>query len=177
MSWLLNSWEDIVRVAIVAVLGYLAFAMIIRLSGKRTISKLNTFDLILSIVIGSLLARTILARDAALLEGVVALVTLIIMQVLFTRLATREAIIRDLVHPRPSLLFYRGELHLSRMHRERISNEDIRQAVRSSGLSSMDEVEVVVLEPDGKLSVIRKSASGRNDALGSMITGKREPPF
>lgn len=177
-NWLFNSWEDIARVVVVAVLGYLTFTIIIRFSGKRTISKMNTFDIILSIAIGSLLGRTILAKDAALLESVAALGTLILMQALFTWMSTRHAGIRDLVHPRPALLFYHGELFLSTMHRARVSNEDIREAVRSKGMASMDEVDAVVLEPDGKLSIVKRSPSGNEDTLSSMIgPRKRDPPF
>lgn len=84
----------------IAVLGYPAFALILQLSGKRTISKKNTFDLFLSIAIGSLLGRTILSPDAVLLEAVATLLTPALLQALFTWLSTKQASVRDLVRPR-----------------------------------------------------------------------------
>jgi uncharacterized membrane protein YcaP (DUF421 family) len=169
MEWFFGGWEGVIRVIVIAISAYLAYAIILRISGKRTLSKMNTFDLILSIAIGSLLGRTILAKDVALIESIAAIATLIAMQILFTWASTRNETIRDLVHPKPVLLFYHGQFLDAQMKRERVAREDIREATRIRGIASLDDVDAVVIEGDGKFAVIKKSGSGEEDALGTMV--------
>ncbi|MDD4253169.1 MAG: DUF421 domain-containing protein, partial [Methanoculleus horonobensis] len=70
----------LVRVLIVGVCAYVALVIIVRLSGKRTLSSMNAFDFIVNVAVGSILASTIVSRDVSLAEGVLALGILVVLQ-------------------------------------------------------------------------------------------------
>ena len=79
-----DSWGGLVRVALVGVLAYSALVLLLRVSGKRTLSKMNAFDLIVTVALGSTLASIITSKDVALAEGMVAFVVLIGLQFVLT---------------------------------------------------------------------------------------------
>lgn len=72
-----DSWNDLVRVLTMAALAYPTLIAVVRVSGERTLSKMNAFDLVITVALGSTLATTLLNRQVALLEGVVALALLV----------------------------------------------------------------------------------------------------
>jgi uncharacterized membrane protein YcaP (DUF421 family) len=67
-----NGWQSLLRTLVVGVLAYVALMVILRLSGNRTLSKMNAFDFIVTIALGSTLATVLLSSDVALAEGVLA---------------------------------------------------------------------------------------------------------
>ncbi|MEI8624595.1 hypothetical protein P4S67_10000 [Pseudoalteromonas sp. B137] len=76
--------QGLVRVLIIGVLGYVALVFWLRVSGKRTLSKWNVFDFVVTIALGSILASVIISKSVALLEGILAFVVLIGLQYLIT---------------------------------------------------------------------------------------------
>jgi uncharacterized membrane protein YcaP (DUF421 family) len=163
-----ESWADLGRILIVGALAYAALILLLRISGKRTLSKMNAFDFIITVAMGSTLATILLSRDVTLSEGVVALALLIALQFVITWSAVRRGSIRKLITSDPSLLFYRGEFLRDAMRRERVSEGAVRSAVRDAGSLSLEAVEAVVLETDGSLSVVASSSlPGRPDGVGN----------
>jgi len=126
---------------------------------------MNAFDFVITVALGSTLATIILSRDTPLAEGVLALGLLIFLQFAITWLAVRSQAINRLVKAEPRLLLHRGEFLHSVMKAERVPDEEILQALRNQGIASPAEVEAVVLETDGTLSVVRKPAEGGASAL------------
>lgn len=86
---------------VVGTLAYVALVAWLRLTGKRTVSKWNAFDLIVTIALGSTLATALLTEDVALLESVVAMGLLIMLQYTITHVAVRAGWMRRLVKNRP----------------------------------------------------------------------------
>ena len=72
-----HNWEEIVRILVVGPLAYAALILMLRVSGKRTLSKMNAFDLVVSVALGSLLATILLSKDVSLAEGIAAFSMLI----------------------------------------------------------------------------------------------------
>jgi len=103
-----NTWAGLVRISIVGTLAYVALVLLLRISGKRTLSKMNAFDLVVTMALGSTLATIILSRDVALAEGVLAFAVLIGLQYAVTWLSVRSQAISRFVKSDPTLLFYRG---------------------------------------------------------------------
>ncbi|TFE00581.1 DUF421 domain-containing protein [Jeotgalibacillus salarius] len=151
-----NDWETIGRTLLVGVLAYIGLIMILRVSGKRTLSKMNAFDLIVTVALGSTLATILLSKDVALAEGITAYFVLIAMQYIFTWLSVRSVTVSKLIKSQPELLFYNGEFYRGAMKKSRILEIEMLQAARSNGLSSFEEVLAVVLETDGSFSVVKK---------------------
>lgn len=152
-----QSWSELLRVVIIGVLAYVALVTLLRLLGNRTLAKMNAYDLVVTFALGSTLAATILSQDVSLAEGITAFALLMTMEVLITWLSEHSSTFRELIESEPTLLFFRGRFLRAQMHRARVSKDDVREAVRKNGFDSVDEVEAVVLEPDGSFSVIRHS--------------------
>lgn len=160
-----DSWFGIVRILIVGVLAYVGLIVWLRVSGKRTLSKWNAFDFIVTIALGSTLATVIISKDVVLIEGLIALVLLIALQFVITRLSVKFDWMENLIKAKPALLFEKGEFLHSVMRKQRVTEGEIRMAIRSKGLGAIEEVEAVVLETDGTFSVITKSADNSKSAL------------
>lgn len=77
-----DSWESILRTLIISVLAYGSLVVILRISGKRTLSKMNAYDLIVTVALGSTLATVLLNKDVALADGVLTFILLISLQYL-----------------------------------------------------------------------------------------------
>ncbi|WP_319001061.1 hypothetical protein [Halomonas sp. SBBP1] len=84
-----NGWGNLLRVIIVGVLAYAALVVFLRISGNRTLSKMNAFDLIVTVALGSTLATVLLSKDVALAEGAVAMALLISLQFIITWFSVR----------------------------------------------------------------------------------------
>ncbi|MBS8266696.1 DUF421 domain-containing protein [Mesobacillus boroniphilus] len=157
-----NSWEAALRPLIIGLLAYSALVLLLRVSGKRTLSKMNAFDLIVTVALGSTLATTLLNKNIALVEGIAAFLILIALQYLVAWLSIRSSRFKKLIKSEPQLLFYRGNYLKEKIVKERVLEVEILQAARSSGINSMHQVEAVVLETDGTISVIKKTESETN---------------
>ena len=153
-----DGWEAIVRTLAVGVSGYVALIALLRMSGKRTLSKMNAFDLVVTVALGSTLATMLLARDVSLAQGVVACALLVGLQLAITWSAVRWSWVGALVKAEPRLLLVRGELLRGAMRQERVTEDEVRTAVRAAGLDALADAEAVVLETDGSLSVVCRAS-------------------
>ena len=172
-----NNWDRIWRTLIIGVLAYVALVFILRISGKRTLSKMNAFDFIVTIALGSTLATILLSKDTALAEGIVALSLLVFLQFIITWLSVRSKKFQQLIKSTPALLFYRGSFLQHELKKERITQEEINAKLRQKGIEDVRTVDAVVLETDGTLSVIpeiRKETglSSLNNVINPLEEGK-----
>ena len=149
-----GSWSGLLRVVVVGLLAYVALVGLLRVSGKRTLSKLNAFDLVVTVALGSTLATILLSKDTPLVEGVLAFALLIGMQFAITWLSIRSSTVSSLVKSQPALLLYRGELLPEALRRERVTEAEVRAAVREAGFASLGAVAAVVLETDGSITAV-----------------------
>ncbi len=151
---LFNSWTAIWRVLLVGSLAYAALVILLRTSGKRTLSKLNAFDLIVTVALGSTLATVLLSKDVALAEGVVALALLIALQFIIAWTSVRSSGFESTIKSEPTLLMHNGRFLDTAMREQRITRTEVLAAVRASGHAGTARVAAVVLETDGTISVM-----------------------
>jgi uncharacterized membrane protein YcaP (DUF421 family) len=149
-----DSWTGLLRVLVVGVLTYAGLVLLLRASGKRTLSKLNAFDLVVTVALGSTLATILLSGDVALAEGLVAFALLIGLQLAITWLSVRWPAVQGLVKAEPTLLLHRGRPLERALRRERVTLEEIDAVIRAQGIASREQVDAVVLETDGSMSVL-----------------------
>jgi uncharacterized membrane protein YcaP (DUF421 family) len=161
---LFESWMSVGRTVLAAVLAYAWLVGLLRVSGKRTLAKLNAFDLVITVALGSTLATVVLSKDVPLLDGLLALLLLVLLQYIVAWLNVRSAAFRKAVKNSPTVLVSRGEFHEEQLARERIVEGEVRQAMRNAGFADPAGV-TVILETDGTLSVLcepdRDAASRR----------------
>ena len=151
---LFDNVTGLVRVLFVGIAAYAALVTFLRFSGKRTLSKMNAFDLVVTVALGSTLATIILSKDVPLAEGLLALALLIALQWVVAWGSERSQWISELVKSDPQVLYHRGAMIERALRRERVTPEEIEAAARGSGHGNLDEVETVLLETDGSFSVI-----------------------
>lgn len=157
-SMLFQSWSGIFRTIIVGILAYITLVLFLRLSGKRTLAKLNAFDLVVTVALGSTLSAILLQESIALAEGAVALGLLIFMQFLVTFTSVRWPAFARAVRSEPTLLAHNGEFCDGTLKKERITRDEALSAIRSAGGRDVSDVSHLVLESDGTLSTALRSS-------------------
>ncbi|WP_141327266.1 DUF421 domain-containing protein [Myxococcus sp. AB025B] len=167
---LFDRWSDLGRVLLVGGAAYVALVLMLRLSGPRTLSKLNAFDLVVTVALGSTLATVLLSSDVSLAEGLLAFAVLIGLQFLVTWTSVRWRGFNKLVKSEPVMLVHQGRLLPLAMRRARVVEDEVRSVLREQGVARLEEVEAVVLETDGSMSVIRQ-----HDAPSETLSRMRAP--
>src|SRR5688500_12117448 len=135
MSVLFNSWSGIGRTIVAGVLAYLALVVLLRVSGKRTLSKMNAFDLVVTVALGSTLATIVLSKDVALAAGMAAYAVLIAMQFVIAWRSVRSKAVSRLVKSEPRRLVYQGRFLRDAMRRERVVEAEVLAALRNQGVA------------------------------------------
>ena len=151
-----DNWQGIARVVVIGLSAYAALIALLRISGKRTLSKLNAFDLVVTVALGSTFATVLLSKDVALAEGIAAFAVLIFGQCAIALLSVHFAGVRRVVKSEPRVLLYRGRLLNDAMREERVTADEIASVVRGAGLGSLEQAGAVVLETDGSFHVLPK---------------------
>ncbi|MEV4715473.1 YetF domain-containing protein [Micromonospora sp. NPDC049374] len=165
VTMVLNNPADLVRLLVVAAIIYPALVVILRVSGKRTLSKLNAFDFVVTVALGSTLATILLSRDVSLVEGILALILLVALQYAVALLAVRWPPSQKVLKARPTMLLRDGQLRIVTLRSTRVAESEIRQAARSQGAGDLHDLAAVVLETDGSLSIITRGQLGDGSTL------------
>lgn len=168
-----DDWASLGQILIKAVIGFAALVALFRVAGKRSIAKLNAFDLVLVFTVGSILATTILNTDTTISEGLLALVLLVGLQWLTAWLATRSGSFRTVIKSQPTLLAYDGEMLKANMKQERIAEVEVQSALRQHGIHDIKQVKAVILETEGEISVL---ATNDGDPTASLRISGIELP-
>jgi len=163
-----DTWADIGRVLIVGAAAYAVLIVLLRIFGKRTLSQLNAFDFIVTVALGSTLATILLSSDVSWAEGAAALALLGVLQFVVALTSSRWTALRRTITAEPTVLLRDGELDEAALRRTRLNPSEVRQAVRSSGIGDLGKVAIVVLEANGKLSVISSDKAGDLSALADV---------
>jgi uncharacterized membrane protein YcaP (DUF421 family) len=154
---LFESWSGLGRILLVGVLAYVALVVILRISGKRVLTKLNAFDLVITVALGSTLSAVLLDKSVPLVEGVLGLALLVFLQFAITWLSVRSRPFSRLVKSEPTLLLHKGRLLDGALVEQRVTREEVLAALRAQGAADPAEVAAVVLETDGSMSVIARA--------------------
>ncbi|WP_143960537.1 DUF421 domain-containing protein [Litoribacter populi] len=149
-----EDWNSIFRTFIITIIAYISLITMLRASGKRTLSKMNAFDFVITVALGSTLANVSLNKDVALLDGVLALFILISLQFIITWLSVRVSFIKGLVTSTPSLILYKGRPLEKAMKHERVTIEEIRSKARDQGFASLANIDAIILETTGSITII-----------------------
>lgn len=163
-----DGWYPLVRTLVIGLLAYGTVILFLRISGRRTLAKMNAFDLIVTVSLGSTLSAILISKDVALAQGAAALALLIGLQFLITWSSVRIQWIRRLVTGEPALLLFRGHPIPEAMRKSRVTEDELRAAIRSSGSGSLEAVGAVVLETDGSFSVLQGPSGTASSSLADV---------
>ena len=163
-----NSWQSIARIMILTLLAYTSLVFLLRSSGKRTLSKMNAFDFIVTIALGSTLASVILSKDISWADGFVAFFSLIFLQFLITWISVRVAWFKKIITSQPALLIYKGELLQKVIKKERITMEEINVAIRKKSVTDIGKIDILILETTGEFTVIPQLSEAENNVFADV---------
>lgn len=150
---------NMLQIISLTVLVYFSLVFILRIAGKRTLSEINAFDLLVTITIGSIAATTMISENTSFFDGIVAVITLVFLQYIISKLDVHFKFVGDKIISEPTLLYYNGEFLQNNMKKTRVTKKDILQQVRLQSETTITNIDAVVLESNGKLSVIKKSSN------------------
>jgi uncharacterized membrane protein YcaP (DUF421 family) len=152
--WIFNiSLLDIAfRTAII----YVVVLVGIRLTGKREVGQMATYELVLILLIANAVQNAMTGPDTSLTGGVVGACTLLIINAIVTRVSSRSRTLRAAIEGTPTVLILKGKTIIKNLEKEHIAHEELEQALREHGISTSDDVGIAVLEVDGSISVLKK---------------------
>lgn len=167
--FLWNGWSPLFRIISVGSISYLTLLILLRIMGKRTLARMTAFDFVITIATGSAFGRILTASDISISESITAFLLLVCLHVSFSFLSMRFDRFKGLITTDPTLLYHRQNFLLRNMRRTKIRQDELLGAARKEGFASLDEVEAIIFESDGSLSVLAKSESDKNSTYSGII--------
>ena len=149
-----NGWKPLIHIAVTGLIGYVALIIFLRLSGKRTLSRMNAYDMVMTMALGSVLTKAMLTPDQSIAETVFAIFLLILFQFLVSFAAFRWKWAATLAAPSPCVLYHDGQFIEAALRNERVRRSEIEDTVKEKGLTDMTMVDTVILAANGELSVL-----------------------
>lgn len=133
---------------------YVVVLFALRVMGKSELSKLSTFQMVVLFMIAELASIPIDTPTASLITGVIAIFTLMLLQVLFSYLSIKSERFKNLINGRPSIIVDKGKINVKEMERLRVNINDLFEHLRIGNCPSLSDVEYAVMESNGQLSII-----------------------
>jgi len=151
---------------------YVHIVALMRISGKRSLADMTTFDFVTNVSLGSILPAAIVTRGIAFWTGLAVMTTLVALQWLVTWLASRSDAFQSLVANPPRLLYFDGNLQHRNLRRERISEQQLHSKIRERGYASLEELDAVILETSGVFALLPRGT--RNAPLVAEVRPSTE---
>ncbi|OUN01397.1 MAG: hypothetical protein BAA04_06090 [Firmicutes bacterium ZCTH02-B6] len=136
---------------------YVALLVVVRLTGKREMGHVSPFDFVVAILIAEVAVLPIAEPQRPVWNGLVPLATIVFAELALSWLTLKSQRVRDVVTGRPSIVIRDGRLVEEELRSVRFCIDDLLESLRSKDVADITDVEVAILEPNGSLSVIRKS--------------------
>ena len=140
---------------------YVAVILFTRIFGKRSFSKMSSFDFAMTVAVGSIIATTILSESVSLLQGLVGLLTVYILQ-LTAAFFRRWKLFRKIIDNEPLLLMDRTKILEDNLRKARVTKGDLRSKLREANVLELNEIRAVVFETTGDIVVLHSSDSDRS---------------
>jgi uncharacterized membrane protein YcaP (DUF421 family) len=145
-----------------AVVIYVVLWLLIRVSGRRTLAELSTFDFILFLVIGGATQRALIGQDYSLTNAFIVITTLIVIDILVGLLERDFRFVSKIIKGVPTILVDDGHLLTGRMRRARVSTDEIMERARTlHGLETLEQIKYAILEASGDISIIPRDKPAR----------------
>jgi uncharacterized membrane protein YcaP (DUF421 family) len=132
--------------------------LVMRVSGRRELSSLTPFDLLLLVIVGDLIQQGVTQTDASVTGAMIAVATIAGLSVFASWLAFRFRTARRILEGDPIVLVQDGNIIDRNLSRERMTEEELAEEMRMSQIGSLDEVSWAILEASGKISFIKKQS-------------------
>jgi len=153
--------DSVLRAAVI----YLFLVVVLRLAGRRTLSEITTFDLVLLLIISEATQQALLGEDHSMTNAFLVILTLVAIDIGLSLLKQRSRALEKWLDGLPTVIVEDGVPLHSVMTRARVDEADVLAAARQlQGLERMDQIKYAVLEPSGGITVIPKPPGGSGRA-------------
>ena len=136
---------------------YVVVLFALRVMGKSELSKMSTFQMVVLFMIAELASIPIDSPSSSLINGGVAIFTLLFLEVLSSYVSIKNEKFKNFINGRPSIIIDKGMLNVKEMERLRITINDLFEQLRIGNCPSITDVEYAVMESNGQLSIIAKT--------------------
>lgn len=141
------------------VIMYVLVVTTLRLMGKRQIGELEASELVVTIIVSEIAALPITDPQIPLLKVILSIFILMFLEVLLSFLAYKSISVRTLLYGKPSMFVEKGKLNQHEMKKQRFNIADLMEEIRSNGAVSLSQVDYVIMETNGRVSVITNAKS------------------
>jgi uncharacterized membrane protein YcaP (DUF421 family) len=143
-------------IALRAIVLYVFIVFVTRVVGRRELSSLSPFDLILLIILGDAIQQGLTQDDYSLTGAMIAVGTIATLQVVTSYVSFRSTRARKVLEGLPIVVIERGKLVAENLKRERMTEDEVAEEMRQQQIGSFDEVEWAIVETNGSISFIKK---------------------
>ncbi|NNE76701.1 MAG: DUF421 domain-containing protein [Pricia sp.] len=147
------SFQSVLSILVCAVGIYLAVILLTRICGKRSFSKMSSFDFAMTVAVGSIIATTILSSSVKLIDGLIGTTAVYLLQ-MGVALARRIEVIQKIVDNSPLLLMDGDKILDDNLRKARVTRSDLRSKLREANITQLSQIKAVVFETTGDISVL-----------------------
>ncbi len=165
-KWFETTWQEVIAIGLTATGIYVAVILFTRIAGKRSFSKMSSFDFAMTVAVGSIIATTVLSASVSLAAGIVGLAAVYVLQIL-AAILRRYAAFRKAIDNTPLLLMEGSQILYKNLRKARVTEGDLRSKLREANVLQLENVRAVVFETTGNISVIHTSE--KDEELNSWL--------
>ncbi|MCU9809124.1 DUF421 domain-containing protein [Paraclostridium sp. AKS46] len=133
---------------------YMAVLISLRIMGKGEIAEMNSFDLVITLLIAEVAAIPMQNNEIPIIYGIASITGLVFMQIIISFLTLKFKSIRFLLNGNPAILIDKGRLNYKALKEERVSMDELLEQLRIQGYFNLKDVYYAILETDGNLSIV-----------------------
>jgi uncharacterized membrane protein YcaP (DUF421 family) len=152
-KWFEASTTSLIAIVLTAIGIYIATIIFTRIAGKRSFSKMSSFDFAMTVAIGSIIATTVLSKSVSLLQGVVGMAAVYLLQIAVAMLR-RFDFIQELTDNKPLLLMDRQEILYKNLKKARVTEADLKSKLREANVLERSQIKAVIFEATGDIAVL-----------------------
>lgn len=139
-----------------SIISYIVLLSLTRIMGKKQLSQMTSFDYIVGITIGSIVAAISVDRKINDIDGVIATLTWAILPIITGYLGLKSVKFRRLTDGESTILIDKGQVNDKNMRKARYNMKDLLMQLRQKDIFDLEEVDFALLEPNGQISVLKK---------------------
>jgi uncharacterized membrane protein YcaP (DUF421 family) len=143
------------QIVIRALVLYAFVYLVLRAVGRKELSELTSFELVILIVLGDLIQQGVTGDDRSIAGAALAVATFALLTVALSYASFRFKRLQPTLDGEPAIVVLHGKVQHKLLATQRLDEDDLKEAAREQGIADIDEIEIGVLEADGKFSFLR----------------------
>lgn len=149
--------DRILETSIRTIIGFCVLLILTRILGKKQMGQLTIFTYITGIALGNIAGDMVVHRDITITDGVTGLIVWVILTLIVEYISLKSSKARVLLDGEPTIVIKKGEIMHDKLASQRLNIDDLTMLLRTNNVFSIRDVEYAILEPNGQLSVLKKS--------------------